>query len=164
VTAATAGPAPRRHIAAESDLDRALWRQPVDAPIVDFFRPPSNPYGPGNRGLEYRTTPGQAVTAVADGEVVFAGQVGGRMFVVVAHSASLRSTYAFLHRVVVARGDQVSQGQLVATAGTGLHLTARVNGRYVDPLPYFGMRWSVRLVPVEHRAVGPPSRVALGPH
>ena len=26
---------------------------PVDAPVLDPFRAPAGPYGPGNRGIEY---------------------------------------------------------------------------------------------------------------
>ena len=40
---------------------------PVEAPVADPFRPPTTPYGPGNRGLEYATAPGTPVRAAADG-------------------------------------------------------------------------------------------------
>ncbi len=122
------------------------WRHPVDAPIVDFFRPPSGPYGAGNRGLEYGTRAGQSVVAVAAGSVVFAGSVGGQRYVVVAHGPHLRSTYAYLERVDVTVGDRVVGGQPVATAAAHFHLTARLRGHYVDPLGYIGSDWSVRLV------------------
>jgi len=129
------------------DVDTAdVWHHPVDAPIVDFFRPPSGPYGPGNRGLEYGTVSGQSVVAVAAGVVVFSGQVGVNLFVVVAHSPQLRSTYAYLDQILVSAGDAVVQGQQLATANPGFHLTARFNGRYVDPLRYMNLRWLVRLV------------------
>lgn len=122
------------------------WRHPVDAPIVDYFRPPSSRYGRGNRGLEYGTTRGQPVVAVADGKVVFAGQVGGQRFVVVTHGPALRSTYAYLERIHVAVGESVVSGQRLAAAASGFHLTARRHGVYVDPLLYLGRSWSVRLV------------------
>ena len=41
---------------------------PVDAPVVDPFRPPAGPYGAGNRGLEYGTRPGTEVRAVPGSE------------------------------------------------------------------------------------------------
>lgn len=125
------------------------WQPPVDAPIVDYFRPPAHRYGPGNRGLEYATGRGQRVGAVAAGTVVFAGQVGGRLFVVVAHSPDLRSTYAYLDRIVVTKGESVTPGQRLADAAPGFHLTARHHGRYIDPLPLFGWRYRVRLVAPE---------------
>ncbi len=122
------------------------WRHPVDAPVIDFFRPPAGPYGAGNRGLEYDTTPGQTVVAVAAGKVTFAGPVGRHRFVVVAHSPELRSTYAYVDRIDVSVGDRVAAGQPIATARSGFHLTARLNGVYVDPMAYLGQSWSVRLV------------------
>ena len=35
---------------------------PVSSPILEGYRPPVTPYGPGNRGIDYRTSPGQAVS------------------------------------------------------------------------------------------------------
>ncbi len=128
------------------------WHPPVDAPIVDYFRPPSNPYGPGNRGLEYGTVRGQPVRAVDKGVVAFAGSVGRHRFVVVSHGLQLRSTYAYLGSIVVEVGDHVVWGQEIASAEPGFHLTARVNGQYVDPLPFFGLEVGVRLVPVVREA------------
>ena len=40
---------------------------PVDAPVLDPFRLPAGPYGPGNRGIEYDTEPGEIVLAAAGG-------------------------------------------------------------------------------------------------
>ncbi len=140
-TAPTPGPA--------SEPAGERWRHPVDAPVVDGFRPPSDPYGPGNRGLQYDTALGDSVVAVAAGEVTFAGQVGGQLFVVVLHPDGLRSTYAYLDRIEVARGVGVVQGQQVAAARPGFHLTARRGGTYLDPLTLIGRTcFIVRLVPV----------------
>ena len=33
------------------------YAPPVDAPVTDPFRPPTSPYGPGNRGVEYASVP-----------------------------------------------------------------------------------------------------------
>lgn len=125
------------------------WRAPVSADIVDYFRPPENPYGPGNRGLEFNTSPGDPVTAVAGGKVVFAGPVGGSRFVVVAHGPQLKSTYGYLEQVQVRAGQTVQRAQPLATAETGFHLTARRSDRYIDPLPLLEPDcFVVRLVPV----------------
>ncbi len=132
--------------AADTTVDPDRWRHPVDAPIVDYFRPPSGPYAAGNRGLEYGTRPGQVVVAVASGTVTFAGTVGGDRFVVVSHSPELRSTYAYLATVEVSAGDAVVAGQRIATAAAHFHLTARLRNRYVDPLGYMTLSWSVRLI------------------
>lgn len=111
----------------------AEWQPPVDAPIVDPFRPPTTRYGPGNRGLEYGVAEGQTVRAVDDGVVVFAGRVGGPAHVTIDHGEGLRSTAAFVDRIDVVRGQRVRQGQVIGAAGPGFHLTARLGGVYVDP-------------------------------
>lgn len=112
----------------------SFWHHPVAAPIVDGFRPPSTPYGPGNRGLEYRTTGGDPVRAVADGVVGFAGPVGRSRFVVIQHPGGLRSTYAYLRGIDVEVGASVVRGRPIATAESGFHLTARRGAAYLDPL------------------------------
>lgn len=133
----------------------APWQHPVSAPIVDQFRPPSNPYGPGNRGIEYNTAVGDPVTAVADGVVRFAGSVGGDGFVVVEHGPELWATYAYLSTIEVSLDELVEAGGVVATAEGGFHLTARRSDgpgsprRYIDPLPLLsGACFTVKLVPV----------------
>lgn len=143
-------------VAAAETAPETTWQHPVEAPIVDYFRPPSGPYGAGNRGLEYGTRPGQLVVAVADGVVTFAGSVGRNRFVVVAHSPELRSTYAYLDGIDVSVGDNVSGGQRIATAAHHFHLTARLRNVYVDPFRYLTSSWSVRLI------AGRPGRRSIG--
>lgn len=124
---------------------------PVDAPIVDYFRPPEESWLAGNRGLEYDTEIGQTVRASAGGVVTFAGQVGGRLFVTVQHGPELRTTVGFVQHILVSAGDLVVLGQPIATAGESIHFTARRNGSYIDPLLLFGrIRVVVRLVPTPH--------------
>ena len=130
---------------------------PVDAPVSDAFRPPPNPYAAGNRGLDYATPPGTEVRASAPGEVTFAGQVGGRLHVVVLHEDGLRTSYSFLAEVAVRRGQVVGRGEVVGTSGPSLHFGARAGERYVDPALLFGAGpVDVRLVPVEERDPQPP--------
>lgn len=120
---------------------------PVDAPVIDVFRPPTGPYGSGNRGLEYDTSPGQNVHASAAGVVTFSGQVGGHLFVTIRHSPSLRTTVGFVDAVLVGTGDRVSKGQVIAIAGHTMHFTARQRGTYIDPMLLFQRyRVVVRLV------------------
>jgi murein DD-endopeptidase MepM/ murein hydrolase activator NlpD len=110
---------------------------PVDAPVVDPFRPPLVPWGPGNRGLEYDTAPGDLVWASGDGVVTFAGQVGGMLHVTVAHADGLRTGYSFLDDVAVTAGQAVRQGDTVGHAGTTFHFGARIGTAYVDPAALF---------------------------
>lgn len=121
---------------------------PVDAPIVDPYRPPPQPWLPGNRGIEYGPTTGQLVRASASGTVTFAGPVAGNLFVTIAHDATLRTTVGFLSEVLVASGEEVAQGQVIARAGATLHFSARRNGIYLDPATLF-QRYEVRVRLVE---------------
>ncbi|MFQ5556823.1 MAG: peptidoglycan DD-metalloendopeptidase family protein, partial [Acidimicrobiales bacterium] len=135
--------------------DRLWLRPPVDAPVIDPFRPPDGPYGAGNRGLEYDTVAGSAVVAAAPGVVVFAGPVGGTLHVTVDHGGGLLTSYSFLDRVLVSRGAQVGAGDRVGLSGEYFHFGVRREGRYVDPARLFGRRVvEVHLVPHEDPRIG----------
>lgn len=138
------GPAP-----APAPPPMVRHQPPVDGPVVDFFRPPASPFGPGNRGVDYATAPGAVVRASGDGEVVFAGPVGGRLHVVVRHADGIRTSYSFLASVTVRRGEAVTAGQEVGRSGSSLHFGARRGDAYFDPLTLFGGggRGRVHLVP-----------------
>lgn len=128
------------------------YRPPVDAPVVDAFRPPPENWNAGNRGLDYATRPGTPVGASADGEVVFAGPIAGEHHVVVLHDDGIRTSYSFLASVAVRRGDKVRQGEPVGTAGERVHFGARAGEAYVDPALLFGGGPpQVHLVPDEER-------------
>src|SRR3954451_21578241 len=131
----------------------AGYQPPVAAPVADPFRPPSSTYGPGNRGIDYATAPGADVKAAADGEVVFAGQVGGTLHVVVLHGDGIRTSYSFLSSVRVQRGDKVRQGQVLGTTSAQpFHFGARVGDAYIDPALLFSTGPpQVHLVPDSER-------------
>lgn len=112
-----------------------IW--PVDGIVVDPFRPPSHPYGPGNRGLEFSTRPGAPFWAASDGVVSFAGQVGGRLHVTVSHPDGLRVSYSGVATVGVDRGERVRQGQRLGTVSDRLHVGVRRGEIYLDPARIF---------------------------
>ena len=138
-------------LAEPADAETVVYRPPVDAPVVDGFRLPNGAYGAGNRGLEYDTVPGQAVRAIGDGLVVFAGPVANIGYVTVLHPDGLRSSYGYLTERLVTTGDRVVGGQPVGTAGERLHLGVRSGGTYLDPAALFTTT-GVHLVPVESRS------------
>ena len=115
-----------------------IW--PVDGTVVDPFRPPSSPYGPGNRGLEFATRTGDSFWAAARGVVSFAGPVGGRLHVTVSHPDGLRVSYSGVASVGVRRGERVRQGHLLGTTGDRLHVGVRRGDAYLDPARIFGAR------------------------
>jgi len=143
--------------AAAEEPSPVTYRAPVDAPVVDTFRPPATPYGPGNRGIDYATVPGEEVRAAAPGVVAFAGAVAGGLHVVVLHADGIRTSSSFLRTVEVRRGQRVAAGQVVGTAGPSLHFGARAGEAYVDPLVLLagssGGGPGVRLVPDSERAM-----------
>jgi murein DD-endopeptidase MepM/ murein hydrolase activator NlpD len=142
-------------VAAADQPAAVRYTPPVDAPIVDPFRPPPEPWAPGNRGVEYATAPGTPARAAADGEVVFAGPVAGELHVVVLHADGLRTSYSFLASVAVHRGDRVRRGQPVGTTGSSFHFGARAGDAYLDPTRLFGDGPpEVHLVPDELRRPG----------
>ncbi|MEL6981336.1 MAG: peptidoglycan DD-metalloendopeptidase family protein [Actinomycetota bacterium] len=114
---------------------RHPWVAPVDAAVVDPFRPPDGPSGPGNRGIEYGTESGQPVVAIGGGLVDFAGPVAGHPVVVIDHGAGLRSSYVNLLDRSVDRGQLVERGQPIALADAAFHLGVRRDGIYLDPSP-----------------------------
>lgn len=118
--------------------DVADYRVPVDGEVVDPFRAPGHPYGPGNRGIEYRTAVGTSVRAARAGMVGFAGPVAGRLVVAIRHGDGRRSTYTGLSEVTVGRGDAVSAGQRIGAAGPSLHFGVKDGPNYVDPALLFG--------------------------
>lgn len=135
------------------------YRPPVQAAVLDGFRPPATPYGPGNRGLEYDTLPGTEVRVAADGQVTFAGQVAGSRHVTVLHDDGVRTTYSFLDRVNVVAGQRLRQGTVVGTTVGRLHMSARTGDAYFDPASLFDDDPPrVRLVPFDE----PPGRARSG--
>ncbi len=116
---------------------------PVPGGIVDNWRPPSSPYGPGNRGVDLRASAGEPVHSVGNGVVTFAGQVGGRLFVVI-EIGGVKITLGFLKSIVVKAGQSVRSGNLVAYANGPVHVGARQGTTYIDPRPLFAKK-SVRL-------------------
>ena len=128
------------------------YRPPVDAPVVDPFRPADPNWKSGNRGLEYATAPATEVRAAAAGEVVFAGPVADGLHVVILHDDGLRTSYSFLQLVAVKRGQRVAQGQTVGTTQERFHFGVRAGDAYLDPALLFGDGPpEVHLVPDELR-------------
>ena len=130
--------------------DWPVFRPPVDAPVIDPFRPPLDPYGPGNRGIEYDTEPGDTVRAAASGTVVFAGAVATALHVTVDHGGGLLSSYSYLQRISVRAGAAVARGAVIGIAGNRLHFGVRLDGGYTDPARFIGVRRvRLRLVPFD---------------
>lgn len=135
------------------------WTWPVLGPVIGVFEPPETPFGSGHRGIDIAAPIGATVVAVDAGVVAFAGPVGGQLFVTLDHGGGLTSTYSWLSSTLVRRGDVVARGAPIALSGAGhpasamphLHLGARLDGVYQDPLAYLGpasVSDYIRLAPI----------------
>lgn len=126
------------------------WPPPVVARVADPYREPACRWCPGNRGVEYETSPGTTVRAVAAGRVTFAGDVAGRSYVVIRLAGGWRVTYGDLGDSSLRAGDVVVARTIVGTTTDRFHFGVRDRDGYRDPTPFIG-RWSYRprLVPVD---------------
>jgi murein DD-endopeptidase MepM/ murein hydrolase activator NlpD len=141
------------------------WRQPVSAPVIDPFREPRCRWCPGNRGIEYGTRAGDAVTAVTAGEVTFSGTIARRTYLVIRHADGKRATYGNLSDRLHAPGDVIATGAVVGHAAGAFHFGLREAERYIDPAPFIGrLAGTVRLVPADGGAPAPagPPRLVCG--
>ncbi|MXW43098.1 MAG: M23 family metallopeptidase [Acidimicrobiia bacterium] len=109
------------------------YNPPLQAEIVDYFRPPAHIGAPGNRGWEYNPEPGQPVHASAAGEVVFAGVVVGNRFLTLRHLDGLRTTYGYLAQIQVVEGEMVEAEQLIGTTTGRFFFSVRAGDEYLDP-------------------------------
>jgi murein DD-endopeptidase MepM/ murein hydrolase activator NlpD len=116
-----------------------IW--PVNGTVVSGF---GMRWGRMHEGIDITAGTGTPIWAAAAGTVIHAGWLGGYgNLVVVDHGDGLATAYAHASAILVAVGQQVSQGETISLVGsTGnssgphLHFEVRVNGSAVDPLLY----------------------------
>jgi murein DD-endopeptidase MepM/ murein hydrolase activator NlpD len=123
----------------------ALWAWPVPAPhpIARPFIAPETPYSAGHRGIDIRADAGVEVHAPAAGVVHFAGFVVDRPVISIRHAGGVLSSFEPVEPSV-ATGDRVARGDVIGILLPGhcaspcLHLGARIDGEYVNPLLFLG--------------------------
>lgn len=121
-------------------LPAPSWRWPVQGPLVTTYGSRS---GTG-KGIGISGEIGQDIRAAAPGRVVYAGDglVGYGQLLIIKHNDTYLSAYGHNDRLIVAEGDTVERGQVIAAMGMGpgrqpqLHFEIRRNGAPVDPLGY----------------------------
>jgi hypothetical protein len=131
------------------ELRPPSYRLPVDGAVVRPFEPPSTLYGPGHRGVDLDAAPGTSVRAAERGRVRHAGQVAGVLWISIDHEDGVRTSYGPLAGLRVAAGEDVDRGQVIASVASGdhgdpgvdrgLHLGARRDGEYIDPMRLPGL-------------------------
>lgn len=121
------------------------WHWPVRPFRLDrpFVAPPHR-YGPGHRGIDVRALGEPAVVAPDGGIVAFSGDVAGRGILTIDHGGGLVSTLEPIASDLIA-GTAVARGAPVGVISTGghadagaLHLGARLDGEYINPLVLLG--------------------------
>lgn len=118
----------------------SAWQWPVNGKIVAKFSSKS----PVNKGIDISAPIGSAVVSTQSGVVVYAGSKlkGYGKLIIVKHNPTYLSAYAHNQTILVKEGEQVKQGQKIATLGmTGtqspkLHFEIRKNGKPVNPEGY----------------------------
>lgn len=112
------------------------WRWPAEGPVVRGFSSTLH------KGIDIGGEVGDPVTAVAAGQVVYAGTgiPGYGELLIVRHNARYLSAYGHNDRLLVREGDSVRAGEKIATRGSSgtnsvkLHFEIRENGKPVDPM------------------------------
>jgi lipoprotein NlpD len=138
-TPAAATPAAANTAAAESG---PVWSWPAAGPVLAGFNEVSS------KGLSIGGNAGDAVTAAADGRVVYAGSGlrGYGNLVIVKHDATFLTAYAHNQSLVVKEDQVVRRGQKIAEMGSTdadrvkLHFEIRRQGKPVDPARYLPAR------------------------
>jgi len=113
-----------------------LW--PAEGVVSSAFGPRK---GGIHEGLDIAAAEGESIKALNDGKVVFAGERGSYgNAVIINHGGGLRTLYAHASKLLVAPGDYVREGQVIARVGntgrsTGphLHLEVLYRGQPLDP-------------------------------
>jgi murein DD-endopeptidase MepM/ murein hydrolase activator NlpD len=133
-------------------------RPPVDGPLVRGFEELAGPFGPGHRGVDFGAVPGAPVRAPAGGRVTFAGQVAGTTWLTVEVAPAVLVTLGPLRSLGSSVGQTATTGDRLGTLASGhasadpsvaaLHLGLRVDGIYVDPLPWLAGLARPRLAPL----------------
>ncbi|MBT2399208.1 M23 family metallopeptidase [Streptomyces sp. ISL-100] len=141
----------------------AVWPVGERPLVVRAWEPPPSPYAAGHRGADLAAGPGDLVRASSSGRVSFAGPVAGRGVLSITlpdtGDPPLRTTYEPV-RALVAKGDEVTAGQVVAVLQPGpfhcpsacLHWGLLRAKTYLNPLtllpPHSLHRGPPRLLPV----------------
>ena len=128
---------------------KGKWRMPLRFPRISSrfnprrMHPVLHVVMPHN-GCDFAAKPGTPVYAIGAGTVQFVGEAGpSGNLVTVAHEGGIESGYAHLSRFApgIAAGTQVEARTLIGYVGTTgrstgphLHLSAKRNGAFIDPL------------------------------
>src|SRR5262249_29877604 len=115
-----------------------VW--PVRGEVISVFGKRAS--GVHNDGIHNAAEPGSSVKAADGGVVVYAGNelAGYGNLLLIRHSNGFVTAYAHNRKLLVGKGDNVRQGQAIATVGSSgdvdrpqLHFEIRRGDHAVDP-------------------------------
>ena len=124
-----------------------MWPVPASQRITSYYGNRIHPVYKTKRfhsGIDIGVGYGANILAAADGTVTLSENNGGYgKCIIINHGSGLTSLYGHNSSLLVAKGEKVTKGQIIAKAGstgvsTGphLHFEVRVNGATTDPLGY----------------------------
>jgi len=101
-----------------------------------------------HHGIDIAASVGTPIYAVQAGRVQFVGRMGGYgLLVILDHGGGLTTWYGHASRVLVAVGDEIRRGQVIAAVGTtgnvtgpNVHFEVRRNDVPLDPLKFLQTR------------------------
>ena len=116
------------------------WVWPAEGKVVGTFSKSES----GNKGIDIAGAKGSKVVAAADGKVVYSGSAlrGYGNLVIIKHTDTFLSAYAYNDAILVKEREWVSAGQQIATMGDSgtnsvkLHFEVRYRGKSLDPMKY----------------------------
>ncbi|RKD30090.1 murein hydrolase activator EnvC family protein [Thermohalobacter berrensis] len=137
----------RKQLSGKYAGGKLAWPAPGYYRITSPFGPRFHPILRKQKlhtGIDIGVPLGRKIVAANDGVVQHAGWLGGYgKVVIIDHGGGITTLYAHNSRLLVRAGQRVRKGQAIALAGstgysTGphLHFEVRVNGKYVNPLPW----------------------------
>ena len=120
---------------------------PTSGAIVSRYGAPVK--GLANNGFDLAAHQGMSVHAAAAGRVLFVGPEPERFgqLILIDHGGGWVTAYAYLGKVKVSEGQQVTRRHMIARIGKSgeakkptLHFELRQNNRPRDPYPYLPIR------------------------
>ncbi|WP_344127240.1 M23 family metallopeptidase [Saccharopolyspora halophila] len=119
------------------------WVAPTRGEISSVF---GMRWGAMHNGVDIANEVGTPIRAASGGTVVDSGPASGYgLWVRIDHGHGTVTTYGHVHETLVAKGQEIESGQLVATLGnrgnsTGphLHFQVDIEGEPVDPVRFYG--------------------------
>lgn len=129
---------------ASSNRDPVEWLWPTEGKLLNTFSAKEL----DRRGIDIEGNPGQKIYAVANGKVVYSGNglAGYGNLIIIKHSDTYLSAYAYSQERLVKEGMTVEAGRVIAKMGihksrtARLHFQIRKDGKSVDPLRYLPKR------------------------